>query len=175
MRNIFIGLLFIFLNFNITIGASIIGLIPGFIGYIYILKGFDELKEQGEWFTRLRPYATGMAIYSGVLYVFDLLGISTSMGALFTVPLGLVSTIISLYISYGIVMGIKDMEVVNQFELNTGALLSAWKVMAFCAIISYLVIWIPIIAIIGIIIGFIASIWFLYSFSQSKNKYYSLI
>lgn len=34
MRNIFIGFLFVFLDFNLSLGTSQIGLIPDFVGYI---------------------------------------------------------------------------------------------------------------------------------------------
>lgn len=173
MRNIFIGLLFVFLNFNINMGNSSIGLIPTFIGYIYIGKGLIELAEQSEWFTRLKTYAAGMAIYSGIIYVMDLIGISKAMGTMSAMLLGLVSTVFSLYISYGIIMGVKDIEAANQWELNSISLFSTWKVLALCSILGYLLLIIPMVGFISIILGIIVSICFLYSFSKTKNMYYN--
>ena len=174
MRTIFIGFLFILLDFNLNLGSSSIELIPDFIGYIYVLKGLMELSEHSEWFTRLKPFANGMAIFSGIIFVMDLLGISVAMGTIVTMPLAIVSTIISLYITYGIVMGIKDMEAANEWDLNSDSLYSTWKVLVICTIVSYMVFFIPFVAIIGIVVGVIANIFFLYSFNHSKNRYISL-
>lgn len=37
MKNFFIGMIFIFLNFNLTFNGHIIGLLPGFVGYYFVL------------------------------------------------------------------------------------------------------------------------------------------
>jgi hypothetical protein len=34
MQSLFWGLFFIFLDFNVTLGNSVVGLIPDFVGYI---------------------------------------------------------------------------------------------------------------------------------------------
>jgi len=44
MSRIFTGFLFIFLDFNLNLGNSQIGLIPDFIGYIIMLGGLAEMS-----------------------------------------------------------------------------------------------------------------------------------
>ncbi len=107
MNNIMIGFIFVFLDFNLTFGNSKIGLIPDFIGYMVMAKGLIQMAEESLLFMKAKPYATGMAVYTGVLYFMDLSGISVLLGALSYI-LAIVSTIISLYISYNIVMGVKS-------------------------------------------------------------------
>ena len=71
-----------------------IGLIPDFLGYIFIRKGVQELREESPCFARLDPWTLGMAVYSGILYLLDLFGytvICVSAAALLTyIPLALV-------------------------------------------------------------------------------------
>ena len=59
-------------------------------------------------FIKIKPFVTGMAVYSGFLYFIDLIGASVLFGAM-TYLLAIISTAISLYITYNIVMGVIDM------------------------------------------------------------------
>ena len=57
MRNIFVGLLFIFLDFNLDFGTTRVGLIPDFIGYIMVFQGLKELIFLSEHFAKAKPFA----------------------------------------------------------------------------------------------------------------------
>lgn len=172
MRNIFIGLLFIFLDFHIDFDATRIGLIPDFIGYIIMINGLNELSFKNMRFSKIRPFAVGMAIYTGVLYAFDLLAVSFNLGGL-SLLLGLASTIISLYISYNIVMGVKDMELAYSQQLNGDNLLTIWKVVAVLSLAIYLLFFIPALGILCVIGNIVVAIIFLVSFNKTKNLYYA--
>ncbi|NLL72864.1 MAG: hypothetical protein GX237_04990 [Clostridiales bacterium] len=171
MRNIFIGFLLIFFNFSIDTDGSKIGLIPDFIGYISILRGAAEMVDKSDFFSNIKPYVTGMLIYSSVLYVFDLFGFTLSY-PMFGYILGFISTAISLFISYNIVMGINYIERTYSCFLNGIRLMSMWKLLAFVNIIAYLLMIIPLLALLTIIAVFIINIFFLIEFNTSKNMYY---
>ena len=171
MRNIFIGLLFIFIDFHIDLGAARIGLIPDFVGYIFMIKGLDELASQSGWFTKARPFATGMLAYTAILYAMDLFGIWLSLGAALSIVVGLISIIISLYVSYCIVMGVSEMEKTLVRDLNAGGLYKMWTFLAIFSIIPVVIFFIPVLGVISIIVSLIAAICFLVSFSKSKNMY----
>ncbi len=172
MRYIFMGFLFVFLDFNINIGASQIGLIPDFIGYIFIYLGLGELTDLNPRFEKARPFATVMAGYTGVLYLLALMGIGT--GEVLGFILGLASTLISLYISYNIVMGIKEYETQSSRFLNAAGLYTAWTVLVILTLGSYLLFIIPILNWICIIAGLLAGIVFLVSFNKTKRLYYGM-
>jgi len=172
MRHIFIGFLFVFLDFNLNLGASQIGLIPDFVGYIFVIQGIAELENLSPRFIKARPASLGMAVYTGLLYVMAVFGIGTNDIASFV--LGLVSTLISLYISYNIVMGVKDMEASSGRYLNAGGLYSNWTLLAILSLIVYLLFIVPILNILCIIAGLIAGIVFLVSFSKTKNLFYGV-
>lgn len=173
MRNIFIGLLLIFLDFNLNLGSSQIGLIPDFLGYIVMLNGLSEMAQESPLFMKVKPHATGMAVYTGVLYVLDLVGFSSSAGV-FSYLLAAASVVVSLYISYNIVMGVKETEGRYGAGLNGDSLKSAWKLLAVFSAVTFVFILIPALAIVCIIISFIAAIYFLVAFNKSKNLYYGM-
>jgi hypothetical protein len=178
-------MILVFLNFDITIGSSKIGLIPSFIGYAYMYSGVMELSGYSNKFVKIAPIIKVMIVYTGLIYLADLLGFSAYFGlsvwlasdislefALFGILLGLISIIASLYISYEIIQGIKDIESVKMKNLNSDQLLSTWKLLADFTFISYVLFLIIPIAAIFIILTTIVSIYYLFVFNKSKNLYY---
>lgn len=137
-----------------------------------MINGLAELTHKSSRFSKIRPFAVGMAIYTGVLYAFDLLAVSVNLGG-FSLILGLASTVISLYISYNIVMGIKDMEIAYTQQLNGDNLLTMWKVLAVLSLVIYLLFFIPALGLLCIIGNIVVAILFLVSFNKAKNLYYA--
>ncbi|SHI18015.1 hypothetical protein SAMN02745823_03082 [Sporobacter termitidis DSM 10068] len=173
MKKIFIGFLLIFLDFSLNLGNSRIGLIPDFIGYIVMINGLLEMAEESPLFIKVKPFATFMAVYTGIVYFIDLVGISASPGFL-SIVLGIVSAVISLYISYNIIMGVKDMEEIYNTPLNGSSLKSTWTILAVFNILNFVFLLIPALAIISVIVSFIVAICFLVAFNNSKNLYYNM-
>lgn len=180
MRNIFVGLLLVFLDFNLDIGITRVGLIPDFIGYILIYQGLGEISLLSGWFAKVRPFALGMSIYTALTYAGDLLGMWAQQNIWFiSVLLGLVSVGVSLYISYGIVMGVKDLEVSEGRRLEGERLYQVWRMLAIFSAITYVLMAVPmllmvmgVLAFIGAIGAFIVGIVFLVAFNTTKNLYY---
>ena len=170
MKKIFLGFLFVFLDFNLNAGNSTIGLIPDFLGFIFLVKGLQELSHESKRFVRMRPYAIGMAVYSGILYVMDLLGMSAALGWA-GVILGIIATILILYISYNIIMGVKEIEANRNANLNGENLYSTWIPMAIMQVVTYVTIVAPAISIICIIVSFVLAIVFLVQLNRTKNAY----
>ena len=174
MRNIFIGFILIFLDFSLNLGNSKIGLIPDFVGYIVMINGLEEMAGESSLFMKIKPYATGMAVYTGILYLLDLFGVSVSLGVL-TYVLAITSTVIALYISYNIVMGVIDMEGKYITLLNGDSLKSTWTFLAVFNALTFVSLLIPPVAIFCIILSFIVAICFLVAFNNSKNLYYDIV
>jgi len=172
MGNIFTGMLLVFLDFNIKVGTSTIGLIPDFAGYIVMVNGLAELEGDSLYFVKAKSFARGMIVYTAVLYAMDLLGISRNigLGAFF---LGLASTVVSLYISYYIVKGVEDLEDIHGMYLSGDSLYSTWKAYAAFSVAIYILIIIPVLNLICLLGALIVAIVFLAAFNKSKNLYYS--
>lgn len=173
MGNIFTGLILIFLDFTLNLGGSQIGLIPDFVGYIFMLRGLEEMEAESSNFIKVKPYVSGMIVYTGFLYLVDLIGISVSLGWI-TYVLALLSIVVSFYISYSIVMGIIDMEVKYNTSLNGNNLKSSWTLLLVFNLLSYGSLLVPFISIVFIIMSFIVAICFLCVFNNSKNLYYDI-
>ena len=168
MKNIFTGMIMVFIDFHLNIGLSRIGLIPTFLGYIFIHKGLAELAEFSPWFTKLMPYCKGMIVYTIITYVLDLLGIPPGTG----IVLGIISGIVSFYISYGIIMGVMDIEKAKSQDLNSQQLYSTWKLMVISTLITHLLLIFPVLAIPSILIAFAISIYYLLMFNKTKKLFY---
>ncbi len=174
MSNIFFGFLLIFFDFNFTINEIfIIGLIPDFAGYILMVKGLDTLAHESFHFERIRPFAVGMGIYSGIIYAFDLFGLSSQI-SFFGSVLGIVSAVISIYITYVIILGIREIEDNNTVDLKSKSLMTCLAIMAIFQVVVLFFSFIPIsygISIAFIIFSLLVNIVFLVCFNTSKNLY----
>lgn len=83
MANLFWGAVFIFLNINLNLGHSQIGLLPEFVGYILLINWVKRIRKEEECIgTRLdaaKGWLTFLAVVSGIEYCLALLGISLQM------------------------------------------------------------------------------------------------
>ena len=60
-------------------------------------------------------------------------------------------------------------------NLNSDKLYFAWKIKAILTIIFLGVIFVPVISVITIIVGFVASVYYLYCFYKSKQLFNELV
>ena len=79
MSKIFVGLLLVFLDINFTFNTTTIGLLPDFIGYFILIGGLAEMAAVNSHFGKARPFAIAMAIYTLILYILDLIGLSAAL------------------------------------------------------------------------------------------------
>nr|MBP7402737.1 hypothetical protein [Clostridia bacterium] len=111
-------------------------------------------------------------VYTGILYLMDLLGVSAGLGALVTLPLGLLSVAVSLKISLEIVRGIEDMETASGRDLHAASLRLVWIWMAVASFASVALLYIaPALSLVSMLLGMAANIVFLFSFHKSKNLF----
>ncbi len=174
MDKIFIGFILIFLDFNFTIGNVRIDILPDFVGYIVMIYGLIEMTSKSPRFMETKPYAIGMAVYTGILFFIDIFFSSTSLGVL-TYIFAFASTCIYIFISYKIVMGVIDMEEKYNVNLNGNSLKSRWTAFAVFNILSFVSLLIPPFLTIFLIVGIIIFICFLFAFYNSKKLYYNTI
>lgn len=165
-------MLFVFFNFTINFGDSIIGLIPDFIGYILMMIGCNELKETSGCFVKVKPVLIGMTILSVIFYILDFLGLGTINSAVLLLLINGIAVFGSLYSTYMITFGIGEIEKNTNIELEAGRLMYLWKVRAMFSILTYLVLFIPILSLICILISFVFAILYLIAFNRSKNHYH---
>ena len=144
---------------------------PDFIGFILVLIGLVQLAAESKRFINLKPWTLGMIIYTTVLYIFDLTGLSVHMYQFITVISGLVSVAVSLYISYQTVLGIKDIEENKKAELNSGALMKTWLVTAVFQVLSAVAAVNHFLMIVSLLGSFVTAIIFLVQLNKSSALY----
>lgn len=170
MSKIFWGFFFIVFHFNLTLGTSVISLLPDFIGYFLILSGIYELENLASSFGKVKSWVLLLALLKIVTFLLDLAGLS-SLNQPIAVIIGIVLLVISLYVQYYIIYGIRQMEESQQMDLYATKLFSLWKIVATCSIFSYLCLILSWLAAIFIIISVLADIVFIYYLWQSKKNF----
>ncbi len=172
MKYIFWGFIFIFINFSFKFNGSSIDVLPDFIGYILVINGLNEMMSKSILFAKAKPISIVMLIISSLIFVTDLLGITATLGSLNYLRL-IVCAILYLYMTYNIVMGVKDLEGKFLIHLDGDALKSNWTFFTIFYVLSIILALVPLLNIVLLIVGFIANICFLIAFNNSKNQYYN--
>lgn len=170
METLFLGMLLVFLDWNLTLGSAVIGLLPDFAGYILIRRGLDTLAGESPFFAKARPWAKSMAVYTGILYARDLFPARLSTRVLLW-GLALVSLAVSLAISFWITRGVADLEKRYALDLRGRSLSTIWAAMAALAILSHCLSWLPLVGAAAEAAGFLVYVCYLVVFYQSKTRW----
>ena len=174
MSSFFWGFFFIYISFNLTVNQHILNILPPFVGYLLLVRGIQAMEAESPLFSSIRPFAVGMAIYTGILWLGDLLGI-TGQGSWLSVLLGLAATVISLYVSWAVVQAIRDVESRRGADLNSASLKTAWTVLVVAQAAAWVLTLLgSLLALLGVIAGLLGIIWFLVALWRSRKNYEGL-
>lgn len=143
MKKFFWGFFFVFLNFNLNLNQYSLNVLPGFVGYILLFQGMRELEAESRLFRSIRPFAVGMAVYTAVLWLGDLLGVGSGSEPqeILTNLLGLISAIVALYVSWGLSQGVLEIEDRQGADLNGPRIYKIWKALAVFQIVNTVLGW----------------------------------
>ncbi len=169
MNTIFVGMIFTLFDFNIKLGGSSLGLLPDFVGYILIFRGLDELVEQSAQFAKAKPWALGLAVYTGVMYGAALFGIVQSNVMQFV--LGALAHAAALVVTYWIVAGVREIETARVRDLLGQRLKSLWLYHTVVSGIAYVFGAVPVVGTVAAVAAMITGILFLAAFYQSKKQF----
>ena len=120
MLELFIGLIFVLIDFDLVFnGVYAVGLVPDFIGYILLIRGFTKMLKESERFRKMRPLATFMVLYSALHYVLNATGIVMTLGGVLGVGLMIAAVAVPLIILYNVIEGLHDIEIERHCDLKT--------------------------------------------------------
>ena len=121
MRKLFVGLLFLFIDYNI----GSVSVTPGFVGYLLFWAGMGEVE--CTTFTRVRPLTLAMAGASALIWVrsffsgaFDVVGLL----------LMVVTLMLQLAATRWLVQGLSELQASHGADLKARNLLTGWNIMA---------------------------------------------
>ena len=172
MQQIFLGILFLFLNVNLTLGRVALGLFPDFVGYILLLRGAAALSGQIARFSRMRSLCLGAAIYTGVLYVLDLTGLTAALGwGVYLAAIG--EFALRIAASAQVVAGMEDAERAYGCGFAAAELRRAWVAAIATGAVSFLTMFFParVLVFIGVIVSFVGGVLFLCALYRTKQAF----
>lgn len=160
LNKLYWGFIFIMLSFRIQ-GFDIL---PDIVGYLFFASGFVELASSNTYFNIAAKYNISMIILSIFsIYQTPVQGGGINLGPLgiFSIPIGIASFVLNLLVVYNLFMGIKNMaEKREEFDLvkESNERWNQYKILQIAVLFSYILIFIPPLAVVYIIVLFVISI-----------------
>lgn len=171
MNRLFWGLLFCLLDYDLTVGTAVIGLLPDFLGFFLVMKGMEELAGENRFFDRGRHLAFGMIIVSGILYVADLMN-PGSMARVWLWSLELIGLVASLVLIRMMITGILWLEQDNGLKLRDDLLKSFWLILIVICPLCHIVSWLPLVGDVCRMASTAVSALFLAVLWSSRKAFY---
>lgn len=137
MAYLIIGYVLVFFRFAIN-GFD---LLPDGLGYILIMAGLTKLDGNSDKLAKAKPWAISMVVIEFLLSVGVFLNIH--IGGAMAVIINLLTLLITLYLSYLIVAGIQDIELMNNVKIGASNLMLIWKIGAVLLIACKVLVFIP--------------------------------
>ncbi|MBQ4068067.1 MAG: hypothetical protein IJC76_02330 [Lachnospiraceae bacterium] len=143
MLRIIIGLLLILFELNLGAGSYRIGLIPDFIGYVFLFFGMKAEQEKCLTYKKDKLYMIPFCLFSYAIYMGDLYGIIEGLVIpVVNIDVRLLCTFISMllgiYTTYSIYKGVKTVEESFSVELKTKRIMYIWRIRVLCSFMEYL-------------------------------------
>lgn len=174
MNRLFWGLLFCLLDFDVTVGTAVFGLLPDFVGYFLLMKGMTALAGENVYFDRGRHWAFGLAIVSAILYGADLMD-PDAMTKVGLWALGLGELIVMLVLVRKMISGIVRMEQNHGWVLDSQRLKAVWLILAVMLPLCHVLNWLPLVGSICTVAGAVTGALFLITFWVSRKRFYGHI
>ena len=175
MNKLFWGFFFLFLNFSLNMNGASLQLLPDWVGFILLYLACNELEGESELFAKPRPFCIGLAVYTGILWLMDLLGIGANLGVVSWI-LGLAATCLNLYVSMLIIDAITNVEMHRNYDLCAAHLRKVWKVLAVCTIAANVLLIVPVVAaVLCILVAAVTGIVFLVAVHKTRKAYQQML
>ena len=138
---LFLGFLLILLDFEVSVGTAVIGVLPDFLGYLLVMKALEERQD------RWRHVAFGLMLVSLVLFGADLVDKATVAQFWFGV-VEFAAEVGMLMLLFRVIRGSERLYVL-------------FPVLACIRILAVMVSWFPLIGTICVIANAIMSVCYL--------------
>ena len=124
MKYLFYGLLLLFFDINLNLGFSIINVLPDFVGYALIAYGMSRVADC-KTYQRSRGLVKIAVAVDVVLWLIAIFGLQSNwvIGSICSV----VSILFKLMVTWKIVLGVQEMELLHQMDLNGAKLKRIWQ------------------------------------------------
>lgn len=173
MDRIFWGMAFVLLDIDLSFGNMTVGLIPDWLGYWWLFRGFWELEEKWDGFRKGRRPMLILAVFSGVLYGMKLLALSVRQEFLLW-ALGLAAAVAGVIVTRLVGRGVRHMEAENRWELRGGKLGNLWLYLAVLQVFSALLSWVPLVGTVCAVASAVMTLCWLAALWDAKKRFYRM-
>ena len=174
MDKLFWGFFFLVFHFNLNFNSATLSLLPDWVGYLLLYLGCSQLLRESELFQKPRPFCAGLGIYTGILWLIHLWGISVGPPVVGWI-LGLVVTCLRLYIAMRIVDAITNVEMRRNYDLCAAHLRKVWKVLAVCTAATYLLTLLSALALVCTVLLAVTGIAFLIAIHGTRKAWRAML
>ncbi|NLD50357.1 MAG: hypothetical protein GX660_24725 [Clostridiaceae bacterium] len=160
LNKLFWGFVFIMIGFRIQ-GFDIL---PDTVGFLLFASGFSSLSSNSDYFNKASKYNIPMIILS----IFSIYqepahgeGVHFGVLGILSIPLVIVTVVLNLLVVYYLFMGIKDMAMKKEqsdIAFESEAKWNEYKMLQIAILLSFIMIFLPPLAIAYIFVLFIVSI-----------------
>lgn len=169
VTKIFVGFLFVFLNFNFTLNDTyVINLLPDFVGFILLYMGTRELLEESPRYTTAGPWLLGLTAYGIASWVINLLGLN---GGWVISLLTLVAAAVTYYATWLVIKGFEDIEKNNSAGIAAAESMRSWKICAILNIVAVALSWVPVLSVLLLLGMVVVTIMLLVSLNKTRKLY----
>lgn len=169
MTKIFVGFLFVFLNFNFTLNDTyVINLLPDFVGFILLYMGTRELLEESPRYTTAGPWLLGLTAHGIASWVINLLGLN---GGWVISLLTLVAAAVTYYATWLVIKGFEDIEKNNSVGIAAAESMRSWKICAILNIVAVALSWVPVLSVLLLLGMVVVTIMLLVSLNKTRKLY----
>lgn len=154
----FFGFLFVFLDFDVTIGGVTLYLQPDFIGYLLVMLGNRRMHHENDHFRRLRILTPVAFLLS--LAQFILLLVLPSAPAPVALVTRIVTTVCALYITYEFSEAAKTIERGQYKKLEADKISTAWVILCMTALLNFVSFYFPDVSLLCLVVHWASMIWF---------------
>ena len=174
MDKLFWGFFFLFLNFSLNMDGASLQLLPDWLGFILLYLACGELLQESEMFRKPQPFCIGLAIYTGILWLLDLMGIGANLGIVSWI-LSLAATCLNLYVSMLIIDALSNVEMRRNYDLCVAHLRKVWKVLAVATIAANVLLIVPVIALVCVLVAAVTGIIFLVAVHGTRKAWRNML
>ena len=168
----FIGFLFVFLDFSLTLPhGGALNLLPDFLGYALVAWGVSRLRHKNAHLRRASIAACAVFVLPLLEFVLNIAKVTMTKPLELALSISL--TAAALYVSYEVTEGAKALERTLYKKLETDKLSAAWMILCITSLLEYLTLYLPDVALPCYIVHWIAVIWFesaLFHFERALPK-----
>lgn len=170
MGYVFWGMAFVLLDLHLDIGDRTVGLLPDWLGYWWLAKGFSSLEEEWDGFRKGRVPLLVLAAYSAVLYVMDLAALSVRGEALLW-GLGLVAAVAVIAVTRLVCQGVCRLEEIRSCGMQDEKLRNFWIYLAVMQVFAAVLNWVPLVGTVCAVAVTVLALCWLAALWDARKRY----